>query len=201
MNTSSFAKHRSMIFFLEKIIAYETLQTDVAKICEFSDFSWKISEFLRYEWLHFFHLGISRLVFLLVKTYGNVSCCIWFLATERWLAEIAKTCTFVCFDLITKSDFFRNNRLNFLHWGHSQQFCDCRASLNDDISGNVSHIGCFMKRNSWKMQFSCFWEKIFSSELLAAFSSPSGCQSTFLYSEKFTRLTYKSFGSSEQKAN
>ena len=163
-----------MIMFLENILASEALWTHMAKMWKWPDFSSKANlPFLKNHWLHFIHQGISRFSQIIIKTYGNVNCCVWFLAIQTWKAENAKKFILVIFVFCITFDSSQNNRLNFLLQGLSQQFCTRRASFNIVIFGNDSYIGKSTDQNSQNLQKSDF-----SPEPKLLFSETAGCISS-----------------------
>ena len=110
--------------------------------------------------LHFFQHGFSWLFWKLVKTYRNDTYCVWFLAAQLWVAAIAKNWIFVWFVWINKFGSFENAWLNFSHPGLNQYFCNCRASFNNNLLGNVFDIGKNEEQNGHQVwNISIFLEK------------------------------------------
>ena len=89
---------------------------------------------------------------VIVKAYGNVNCCVWFLALRLWKAEKAKSCICLWIVLIRQFRLYPNVWLNVSHRGLLQQFCNCGATFNNICSGNVSYITNIKVRNGQRVQ-------------------------------------------------
>ena len=84
--------------------------------------------------LYFVHEVISK----------NIRECRFLRAVPRSANLTGGFCTkmnlhMICLDNYIR--FFQNNRLIFLHLGLSEQICNSRASLKNNLSGNISYIG------------------------------------------------------------
>ena len=111
-----------------------------------------------------------------VLTNGEVNCCIWFLATRIWGAEIAEIAKAYELSWI---QVFQNISLEFSSSGPNQHLLKRRSSFSNNILENVSYIGNFedLKRKKVRKFFDLPQKSKFCSPELTAFH-PSGFEAT-----------------------
>ena len=179
------AEHRSMTMILENLFALQILWTDRAQMWKWADFSWETNLLLQNQWLLFIQQRNTRFFEIVVKTYGNVNCCVWFSKTQTLQAGNAKFCILIWFVLMITFDSFQCNQLNFSNPGLNQQIGNCRSSFIDKNLRNVSCIVHIKNRIGQKVQNCQFFpekQAFCFPKQLDAF--PSGYQSTFFSREK-----------------
>ena len=103
------AEHRSIITFLGNVFASQALSNVIAKGWKWSEFPEKQTCLSQNPVTAFPSSRYQSTSLLHVETYGNVDCCVLFLATQISLAVSAENCISVWFVLIIKFDFFKTS--------------------------------------------------------------------------------------------